>query len=282
MTHHDPLQKADFGAIYDQPDPRAYFSTLQPFGYVIPQYGADAFTRLLSVLPIRDVSPTVLDVCSSYGIVGTLLRSDLRLSDLYAHYTDPTTSAQSPQTLREADRKLIAERAKGAAPRVVGLDVAPNAVAYGVEIGAIDAGVTDNLETDDPSGRLTELLAGVDLITTTGGVGYVTERTFDRLLRSCPKDVWVAAFCLRTYDYHPIATTLARHGLRTERMSRTFPQRRFTDEDERQWAISRVRERGLDPEGKEADGYYHADLYLSRPLDATETRHVDALLADAF
>ena len=37
-----PLQKADFGAIYDQPDPRAFFSTLEKFDYVIPQHGADA------------------------------------------------------------------------------------------------------------------------------------------------------------------------------------------------------------------------------------------------
>lgn len=282
MTDSHPLQKTDFGAIYDQPDPRPYFSTLQPYGYVIPQYGADAFLRLLEALPGRADPPTVLDVCSSYGIVGALVRTDLRLPDLYAHYTDPSTSRQSSATLRESDRKLLAEHRVPDAPHVVGLDVAPNAVAYGVEIGAMDAGVTDNLETGPPSDRLTTLLSDVDLITTTGGVGYVTEHTFDRLMRTCHERVWVAAFCLRTYDYEPIATTLAEHGLRTERMWRTFPQRRFTDDAERQWAIDRVVERGLDPAGKEADGCYHADLYLSRPTGCAERRPVDELLADAF
>ncbi|UPK76836.1 hypothetical protein MU582_09400 [Nocardioidaceae bacterium SCSIO 66511] len=276
-----PLQKADFGAIYDQPDPRPYFTTLQPYAYEIPQHGAEAFTRLLEVIP-SDAPPTVLDVCSSYGIVGALLRTDLRLADVYRHFTDPDKSGLSTTALREADRELLARRRRPDAPRVVGLDVAANAIAYGVDVGAMDAGSSENLEQGPPSERLTELVADVDLITTTGGVGYVTERTFDRLMRCRKGPVWVAAFCLRTYDYAPIADTLAQHGLRTERVSRTFAQRRFIDSDERQWAMSRVLAHGLDPSGKESDGCYHADLYVSRPRDAADQRSADELLDGAF
>ena len=47
LTSDESLQKADFGAIYDQPDPRAYFLTLEPFDYVIPEHGAELFARLL-------------------------------------------------------------------------------------------------------------------------------------------------------------------------------------------------------------------------------------------
>lgn len=277
MTDTPALQKTNFGAIYDQRDPRAYFSTLRPYEYVIPQHGADAFSRLIEA---RAPHPcTVLDLCCSYGIVGTLLRTDLRLDDLYAHYA--AMESRPAEDLRRADRTLIADHRREPAPRVIGLDVAPNAVAYGVDIAAMDAGVTDNLETGPPSDRLAELLADVDIIATTGGVGYVTEKTFDRLLRSCRETVWVASLCLRTYDYTPIADTLAAHGLRTERMSRTFRQRRFTGDDEREWATSRVVERGLDPAGKESDGWYHANLFLSRP-EGDIGVPVDELLADAF
>jgi len=279
LTDSPALQKTDFGAIYDQPDPRAYFATLGPFGYTIPQHGADAFSRLLAA---RQQRPrTVLDLCCSYGIVGTLLRTDLRLDDLYAHYTDPAVASLPAEKLQRVDREWIAEHRRQPTPRVVGLDVAPHAVAYGVEVGAMDAGVTDNLEDEPPSDRLAELLVDVDLITTTGGVGYVTEKTFDRLLRSCRAGVWVASLCLRTYDYAPIAESLASHGLRTERMSHTFRQRRFTNDEERTWAMSRVAERGLDPTGKESTGWYHADLYLSRP-ETESGPPVDELLAGAF
>ena len=121
-------------------------------------------------------------------------------------------------------------------------------------------------------------MSEVDLITTTGGVGYVTERTFDRLLDVAPESVWVAAFCLRTYDYRPIIETLSTHGLQTERLPQTFPQRRFTDPDEEQWAVAEVRKRRLDPAGKEAEGDYHAEFYLSRPASEVEQQPLAQLL----
>ena len=118
------LQKTDFGAIYDQADPRAYFRRLQPYKYVIPQYGADAFSNLLDTVHRGGRPPNVLDVASSYGIVGTLLRTDLRLTDLYKHYTAAPTVTHSPDVLRETDRRLLADHRISTAPRVVGLDVA--------------------------------------------------------------------------------------------------------------------------------------------------------------
>ncbi|MGH3357587.1 MAG: hypothetical protein ACRDO7_02210 [Nocardioidaceae bacterium] len=280
MNEDPPLQKADFGAIYNQADPRAYFQTLAPYDYVIPQYGAEAFARLLREHIAPGRRATVLDVCCSYGVVGTLLRTDLGIGDLYEHYRSPATADLTTEQLTEVDRRLLLDHAVPSAPRVVGLDVAPNAVDYAVSVGAMDSGVTDNLEVTAPSRELADLLRDVDLITTTGGVGYVTERTFEHLLQSCPSSAWVAAFCLRTYDYGPIAATMDKHGLRTERVARTFRQRRFTDDSEQRWATSRVVERGLDPEGKESTGYYHADLYLSRPETDVGAPSADRLLAD--
>ena len=281
MNEDHPLQKADFGAIYNQPDPRAYFRTLEPYDYVIPQYGADVFARLLRARPAaEDRRPTVLDVCCSYGIVGTLLRTDLSMRDLYEHYRSPAITELSGDDLAASDRGLLAEHAAPSAPRVLGLDVAPKAVEYAVDVGAMDAGFTDDLEQVEPSPLLVDLLGDVDLITTTGGVGYVTERTFEHLMQSRRATAWVASFCLRTYDYGPIAATLDKHGLRTERLPRTFPQRRFTDDTEARWAVSRVTERGLDPAGRETSGYYHAELFLSRPEADADALPVDELLAD--
>lgn len=262
------LQKADFGAIYDQPDPRPYFNTLVDFDYVIPQEGANVFRQLLEVQHADPGNvPTILDLCCSYGIVSTLLKTDLDVSDVYRHYADPEVVSMSSEQIRSVDEQLIRTRRRSQSPRVIGVDIAENAVEYAVAIGSLDAGVAENLERDAPSPRLVELMAEVDLITTTGGVGYVTDQTFDRLLEVAKPSTQVAAFCLRTYDYGPIARTLAARGLVTESLTRTFPQRRFVDRDEQEWAIDQVRAHGLDPAGKEDDGYYHAEFYLSRPAD---------------
>ncbi len=273
------LQKANFAAIYDQPDPGAYFSTLGQLEYVIPQHGADVFAQILKIRAAdNEYLPKILDVCCSYGVVATLLKTDLEMGDLYAHYREAAAKSLSAEQLVAADQRLLVEHYRPGAPHVVGLDVARKAVDYAVATGALDAGIVENLELDDPSARLTELLFDVDLITTTGGVGYVTHRTFERIVEVASGSAWVAAFCLRTYDYGPIAETLSSHGLRTERVPRTFPQRRFTGPAEKEWAVCEVRSRGVDPTGKEEDGFYHAELYLSRPAGEVAARPLAQLL----
>lgn len=278
MSDDHTLQKADFGAIYNRPDPRAYFRTLEPYDYAIPQYGVDAVAALLGARGPGS-RPTVLDLCCSYGIVGALLRTGLSMRDLYEHYGSPAADSLSADEMADADRRMLAEHALPSAPRVIGLDVAPNAVEYAVRTGAVDAGFTEDLERTAPSPPLADELGDVTLVTVTGGVGYVTERTFEQLMRNCPAGTWVASFCLRTYDYGPVAAALAEHGLRTERLPKTFPQRRFVDETEARWAVSRVAERGLDPAEREASGYHHADLFVSRPDAEADAVRLDELLA---
>lgn len=281
MTPDDPLQKADFGAIYDQPDPRAYFVTLEPFDYVIPQHGADLFARLLEARPTTgDGRPRVLDVCCSYGVVATLMKTDLDLAALYAHYREVDGQSLTSEQLVEVDRRLLREHARPVQPEVVGLDVARHAVGYARATGALDAGLVEDLEVDEPSAELAEQVAEVDLITTTGGVGYVTERTFGRLLDHAPETAWVAAFCLRTYDYGPIIESLRSHGLETERLPGTFTQRRFTGPEEQRWAETELRKRRLDPTGREADGYHHAEFFLSRPRSEVERVPLSQLLPE--
>lgn len=263
------LAKADFGSIYDQPDPRAYYTTLAEPDYRIPQHGADVFDRLLRAdrTTTSQDAPTVLDLCCSYGIVTTLLTTDLRMSDVTDHYTSDDTAQMSDHELVAADRDLLRMHRRPDPARTIGVDVAKNAVEYALDTGALDAGAVENLETDDPSPRLAELLSGVDLITTTGGVGYVTELSFERLLRHAPPTVSVAAFCLRTYDYSGVRDTLDAHGLVTERAEGTVRQRRFTSDEEREWALASVHDHGYDAAGLEDEGYYHAQLYVSRPAD---------------
>lgn len=265
------LHKADFGAIYDQNDPRAYYSTLAEFDYQIPQRGADIFDQLLRAAgPPRSDRPTVLDVCCSFGIVTSLMTTDLSMDDLTAHYLAAQRESLSTDELVADDRALLRDHRRHDAVETIGIDIAEHAVQYAVEVGALDHGAAENLETDEPSPRLAELLSGVDLITTTGGIGYVTGATFERLLRHAPPTVTVASLCLRTYDYATVQDTLDAHGLVTERAEGTVRQRRFVSDDEQAWAIESVRDHGHDPVGREDDGYYHAELFVSRPADRAD------------
>jgi len=258
--------KADFTHLYNQPDPRHYFGTLRRYRYQIPGHAQPVF-RALTAARRSDGGGAVLDVCCSYGVNAALLRCDLSLDDLYQHYGSPDLAGLSTEQLAEHDRAWYAERLRSDATTVLGLDAASLAVAYASDVDLLDAGWGEDLEKQDPSAGLADAVVGVDLVTITGGVGYVSAHTFERLLGALQHDPapWVAAFVLRTYSYADITDVLGRHGLVTERATTSFRQRQFATDGERDTALAAVRGRGLDPLGREADGWYHCDFFLSRP-----------------
>lgn len=262
--------KQTFDDAYDAPDPRRYFRTLRRLDYRIPQHAEPIFSRLVEARRHRaGRGVTVTDLCCSYGINAALLKHDLTLDDLYRRYSSHDLDALSSGELAERDAAFYARRRRPHAPRVVGLDVAGSAVAYARRAGILDDGWSENLEEADPSASLAAGVRDTDLVTVTGGVGYIGVRTFSAVLSAVrTPDPWVAAFVLRWVDVDPIVQELARHGLETERLTaRTFPQRRFADPAERDYVLATLADLGVDPAGKEAEGSHHTDFYLARPKD---------------
>lgn len=299
--------KANFDDIYSQPDPRRYYRVLSRLDYQIPRRALPVFRTVLRASRRDGRDRTVLDVCCSYGINSAHLFSpdgppadgalpdgalpDGALPDGAAAagprpdlwYAGRDTAGLSPAALAEADRRRHADGGRGGLT-VLGLDASASAIGYARRAGLLTQGWAEDLETGDPSPGLAAGIAGVGLIISTGGVGYVGRRTFERLLRAVrdPGDLWLAVFVLRVFDYTPIADVLSGYGLVTEDLGMTFRQRRFADDTERQAAIHDVRRRGLDPAGKEESGWYHAECFLTRP--AAEAARVPAadLLAPAL
>jgi hypothetical protein len=165
---------------------------------------------------------------------------------------------------------------------VLGFDVSRPAIDYAVGTGLLGAGWAEDLESADPSAELVSGVAETGMVVCTGGVGYVGPRTFERLLRGMddPQDLWLVVFVLRVFDYSEIAAVLAEFGLVTEQVEgTTFAQRRFADRAERRAAVLDVTRRGLDPAGREADGWYHTDCFVTRPAAAAAARPLSELLA---
>ena len=262
--------KADFDDIYDQPDPRAYFRTLGKLDYQIPKKAKPIFKRLIAAIrSMRRLDrATILDVGCSYGVNAALLKYNIKLPDLIRRYTAPELDAVTSQQMLARDQAYFQAKSCDDDIWVIGLDVAENAVAYAERIGAVDVGISEDLERADPTGEIATATGGTDLIISTGCVGYVTEHTFRRLIRLTEQGrrPWIANFVLRMFPYDRIADALAAHGLRTEKFEgSSFRQRRFLSGEEREHKMDTIYDQGLDPAGYETDGYYHAELYLSRP-----------------
>lgn len=280
--------KATFDNVYNHPDPRAYFATLGRLGYCIPEQARPVFGAVIDALKETrgtDV-PTLVDIGCSYGVNAALLKYDLTIDALYQRYKEPQLTRLDTETLLKRDAEFFARQAQRNDIAVVGVDCAENAVEYAAATGLLDAGVVADLESQPPSPAASERLAPTDLVISTGCVGYVTDTTFERILSQAseqPPVPWVASFVLRMFSYEPIASALAERGLVTEKLEgHSFLQRRFENADEQTHVLRQLEALGVDPTGKEEDGYYHAEFYLSRPAAEVAAQPLESILPGAL
>lgn len=276
--------KANFDEIYTMDDPREYFRVLGALDYVIPELARPILTSLSqSLRELHGRRLRILDVGSSYGINAALLRFPLRIDQLIQRYNSPEMQALSAKEVIALDRHFYAAWPETVDAGVVGLDTSGPAMRYAEAVDLVEAGIAANLEADMPDTTQAKRLSGLDLIVSTGCVGYVTYQTFARLLelQADPGKVWLANFVLRMFPYDDIAGPLQeRHGLVTEKLDGvTFVQRRFQSLQEFETTLASLETQNIDPSGKEAEGLFHAELYVSRPAKDVEAMPLNRLLS---
>ena len=275
--------KANLDHIYNQSDPRAYFRELKKFDYVIPEVAKPIFKKLIEALQQRrENTIQVLDLGCSYGINAALLKHDLSMDELYDHWGQKTFSNATSDAVIARDQSYFADLKATEDIGVVGFDVAKNATSYGEEVGLLDESFTVNLETELLSASAKEELALVDLVTSTGCVGYVTEKSFDRMLPAMGSGQmpWFANFVCRMFPFDAIEECLDGWGYVTEKLqNRTFLQRRFASVHEQEQVIGQLRDQGVDPTGLEGEGDLLAEFYLSRPTAEAAAVPIERLLA---
>lgn len=261
--------KASMDHIYNQPDPRAYVREMKKLGYAIPDQAKPILQKLIAHLQKRKNDAVhILDLGCSYGVNAALLKHDLTLPELYGHWSQKALTNAAPEKVVAHDRRYFADLEEANDIAVIGLDQAENAVAFAEETGLIEEGLAVNLEAQKLPAPAKEDLAPVDLVTSTGCVGYITEKTFDRLLPAVTQgwSPWLANFVLRMFPFDAIERTLNGWGYVTEKLQgNTFVQRRFASAEEQAQVLEQLQDQGIDPSGKETEGHLLAEFYLSRP-----------------
>jgi SAM-dependent methyltransferase len=275
--------KASMDHIYDQPDPRQYFRELNHLGYAIPGEAKPIFQKLISHLQSRLHDPiNILDLGCSYGVNAALLKHDLSMADLYAHWDEDEIADAAPEEVIQNDRRFFAELPELQDINVIGIDVAENAIGYATKSGLLDDGLTIDLEIEALPAEAEEELASVDLVTSTGCVGYITEKSFDRLMPVITRGrkPWVANFVLRMFPFDAISQTLSKWGYVTEKLDgNTFVQREFASTDEREQVLEQMIENHVDFRGEEVQSQLLAEFYLSRPASEASGLPLERLIA---
>jgi hypothetical protein len=209
----DATGKVSFDGIYTEPDPRAFFSTLRGLDYQIPQLAKPYFTKLIREYreKRRIQNPTVLDLGCSYGVNAILQRCDATMDELYEHYA--AGYSMDHDELLARDRDLVRSRVRQNRVGFTGLDSSEPALRYALSAGFIDNAVHADLERDDPTEQQRALLAEVDLVVSTGCLGYITEKTVARIA-DIPggRRPWMAHFVLRMFSYDAVTESLAALG----------------------------------------------------------------------
>ncbi|MCS3446502.1 MULTISPECIES: hypothetical protein [Bradyrhizobium] len=259
--------KAVFDDIYALDDPRAYFSVLGDLDYMIPDVAEPVVRQILAAkVSAAGVKPTVLDVGCSYGINAAVHRFPLTFGGLRHRYARREMRAIGSETLVRLDRNFYAAWPDVGLARFIGLDVSAPAISYATGVGLLEQGIVADLETEALSADSVDLIRSADVIMSTGCIGYVTEKTFSKILDATEKRPWIISFVLRMFPFDSLAATFEKRGLVTERLTgATFIQRRFRDAEEFESCLASLAVLGVDATGLESEGLFHADLMLSRP-----------------
>lgn len=265
----DETGKLILDQIYNRNRPIPYYSTLLPLKYCIPQVAKPVFRKVID--EYRRVHGRrrlkIVDVGCSYGVNAALLKHGKDLPALYAHYAGRQAAKLDRAGLIARDGDFYGGADADEALEFVGVDTAERAVAYAVEAGILDEGVCVDLEREEPSADERALLAGADLVISTGCVGYVGENTFRRILDSNEgRGPWFANFVLRMFSFEPLRALFATRSYRTERAGgQPFPQRRFASREERERVRRRLNGLGVGVGEMERRGWLAAEFFLTRP-----------------
>ncbi len=265
--------KANFDDIYVKDDPRAYFSVLGALDYMIPDVAAPLVRQIIAAYARRySRKPRVLDVGSSYGINAAVHRFPVTFASLRRRYARHEMAALESDEVARLDRNYYASWPDKGLASFIGLDASEQAIRYARDVGLIEEGIVADLENEPLPSAAADIVDDVDIVLSTGAVGYVSDKTFRSILEASSRPLWIVSFVLRMFPYDRLHALFDDHDLVTEHLdSALFAQRRFKDIAEFEHCLSQLASRGLDSQGFESRGLLQADLYVTRP--AVDVRH---------
>ena len=265
--------KKDFTDIYTQKDPTPYLEEMKNLGYRIPDQTKPLYKHLVErILNYKKKPVKVLDLGSSYGINSALLNHQLVMEELDDFFVDnnPQPSVKSTQSffndLPNNDNNL----------EFYLVDTSSPALNFAEKAGLCENSFCFNLEKESGSSEFGKTIRDIDLIISTGCVGYIGWKSFARLFDNivdarAPFPVF-AFTVLRMFPMDDIENVFKKNNFAlTKTKIGPLKQRRFNDETEMSDTLDLLKNRKLDTKNLEEAGYYFADFYVGGPKNIKST-----------
>ena len=152
------MPKASFDDLYRQTSPLPYLRRMSDVGYRLPEKVLPAFRLHLSRFrPVR-----ILDVGASYGFNAALIRHGFDWESLPDRLDQPHDQLRRDVSHTHDDAVVF-----------VALDVSKNALRFASEVGLSDESICMDLRVDAVSPIAIDRLSRIDVIISTGCIGYV-------------------------------------------------------------------------------------------------------------
>lgn len=263
------LPNDDFSSLYNLTSSRPYFRRMKELDYQIPTSANLVYRWCIE--EIRQIhgtrALTVLDLCAGYGINGALMKCDHSLEQLYDYLADKNSTASCDPFF---DRLSLLSKSADQDLKVLGLDVAANALAYGRAAGFMDEVCAVNLETDQIPPPLETAIGDCALITITGGFSFIGIKTFEKILAAVERvgtnKPWIVGFPLLHTKLGELTALLESHGYVIQPvLEHRIRQRRFANSSEQKREHEALARADLSASD---DAYFESHLLLAQPPNA--------------
>lgn len=267
----DKTGKVVLDQVYNRDTPLPFYSGIEQLDYCLPQQAKPLFEKVLDLLRANAGKPglKLVDLGCSYGVNGALLKWGFDLEEVYSHYKKSSAQTNDRQTLLRLDREWLKARQSDHQARklqIIGVDIAKNALDYALDAQFIDGMIDGDFEQAKLDDLQRDVIAGAELIISTGCIGYITHKTISALLDAlAPRQPWMAHFVLRMFSFDDMQEMLEARGYKTIKSRHPVRQRQFSSPLERQKVLERLSSMPVETRDLEQQGWYYADLFLSRP-----------------
>lgn len=265
--------KKDFTNIYVQKNPTSYLEEMRNLEYRIPDQTKPLYKHLVERIVNYKKRPVkILDLGSSYGINSALLNHELIMSELDDFFLENNIdpSIKSTQNffddLPNDDPNL----------EFYLVDTSSPALDFAKKAGLCEDSFCINLEKETIPSKLQQTMRDVDLIISTGCVGYIGGKSFAKIFSNIKGDrelLPIFAFTvLRIFQMGDIERVFKENNFELLKTKiGPLKQRRFYDEIEMNDTLDLLKRRNIDTKNLEETGYYFADFYVGGPRNLKST-----------
>jgi hypothetical protein len=163
--------KASFDVAYTAPTPHQYLQNMAAINYRMADYMDPVLSAVVDGSVSGEAPVRVLDLGSSYGVSGALLKTDRsydELVDFFLHKASAEYASCVAESRRWLESHAVRENVE-----IVGFDSSEEAVKFAAAARMIDQGIARDLEED--ASELTDaeasLIRHCDVLLSTGVIG---------------------------------------------------------------------------------------------------------------